>query len=154
MTTTRMVRRFRAPRAAVYHALVDADAIATWRVPDGMTSHIHAFDAREGGAFRISLTYESPASKGKTTAHTDTFHGRFVTLVPNERVVELIEFESDDPAMQGTMTISYTLADAGGGTELTAIHEGVPAGVNPADNELGWKLSLNKLAAYVEHLEP
>jgi uncharacterized protein YndB with AHSA1/START domain len=148
-----MVRRFRAPRAAVYHALVDAEAIATWRVPDGMTSDIHAFDARAGGAFRISLTYESPANKGKTTAHTDTYHGRFLALVPNERVVEAIEFESDDPAMQGEMTISYTLADAGGDTELTAVHEGVPPGVNPADNERGWELSLNKLAAYLEHLE-
>ena len=29
---------------------------------------------------------------GKTSAHTDTHHGRFVQLVPNERVVEVDEF--------------------------------------------------------------
>jgi len=55
-------------------------------VPTGMTSHVHAFDAREGGSFRISLTYDAPTGTGKTTAHTDTFHGRFVKLVPNEQV--------------------------------------------------------------------
>ncbi|HYP05429.1 MAG TPA: hypothetical protein VER03_04270, partial [Bryobacteraceae bacterium] len=53
--------------------------------------HVHAFDAREGGAFRISLTYDQPAGSGKTTAHTDTYHGRFVKLVPDEVVVENVE---------------------------------------------------------------
>jgi hypothetical protein len=53
-----------------------------------MTSHVHAFDAREGGTFRISLTYDAPDRIGKTTAHTDTHHGRFVKLVPDEQVVK------------------------------------------------------------------
>lgn len=89
-----------APRASVYRALVDAHAVATWMVPTGMTSHVHAFDAREGGAFRISLTYDAPTAIGKTTAQTDTFHGRFVKLVPNEQVIEVVEFETPDPALQ------------------------------------------------------
>ena len=57
-------------------------------VPNGMTSHVHTFEPREGGAFRISLTYDAPSATGKTTAHTDTYHGRFVKLVPDEQVVE------------------------------------------------------------------
>lgn len=55
-------------------------------VPSGMTSHVHAFDAREGGLFRISLTYDEPTGIGKTTARTDTYHGRFVKLVTNDRL--------------------------------------------------------------------
>jgi hypothetical protein len=58
---------------------------------------VHAFDAREGSSFRISLTYDEPTETGKTTAHTDTFHGRFVKLIPNERVVEVVEFETPIP---------------------------------------------------------
>lgn len=140
-----------APRASVYAALVDAKAVATWMVPTGMTSEVHAFEGREGGAFRISLTYDAPTGTGKTTAHTDTFHGRFVELVPNERVIEVVEFETPDPAMRGEMTITITLADAdGGGTELVAVHDQLPPGLSPADNELGWRLSLAKLAALVE----
>jgi uncharacterized protein YndB with AHSA1/START domain len=84
----------KAPRAMVYRALLDARAVATWKVPTGMTSHVHAFDAREGGCFRVSLTYDEPTGTGKTTAHTDTYHGHFVKLVPNEQVVEMVEFGS------------------------------------------------------------
>jgi len=72
-------------------------AVATWMVPAGMTSLVHAFDAREGGSFRKSLTYDEPAGIGKTTAHSDTFHGHFVKRVTNERVVEVVEFETKDP---------------------------------------------------------
>jgi uncharacterized protein YndB with AHSA1/START domain len=61
-----------APRSAVYRALLDAAAIAKWRVPAGMSSHVHEFDAREGGSFRISLTYDAPTGTGKSAAHTDT----------------------------------------------------------------------------------
>ena len=119
-------------------------------VPDGMTSQVHIFEPREGGAFRISLTYDAPDKTGKTAAHTDTHHGRFVKLVPNEQVVQTTEFETADPALQGEMTITFQLADAEGGTALNATHEGVPAAVPPEDNELGWQMSLDKLAALVE----
>lgn len=150
MSTTRITRHVNAPRAAVYRALIDPHAIATWKVPTGMTSHVHAFDAREGGAFRVSLTYDAPTGAGKTTAHTDTYHGHFARLVPDEQVVEVVEFEAADPALQGEMTITITLVDADGGTDVIAVHEGLPPGVPPADNELGWRLSLDKLAALVE----
>jgi len=119
-------------------------------VPTGMTSHVHAFDASEGGSFRISLTYDQPTGTGKTTAHTDTFHGRFVKLVPNERVVEVVEFETTDPALHGEMTITISLADAEGATDILAVHDRLPPGLSPADNEAGWRESLAKLAALVE----
>src|SRR5687767_8110370 len=105
MSSTRITRHVKAPREAVYRALLDPDALARWRVPDGMTCLVHEFDAREGGRLRVSLTYDAPTGTGKTTAHTDTYHGRFVQLVPNERVVEVDEFETDDPALRGEMTI-------------------------------------------------
>jgi len=150
MSSTRISRRVNAPRALVYRALIDARAVATWKVPTGMTSHVHEFDPREGGSFRISLTYDAPTGIGKTTAHTDTYHGRFAKLVPDEQVVEVVEFETTDPAMQGEMTITTTLTDADGGTEILAVHDGLPRGVSPADNELGWRMSLAKLAAFVD----
>jgi uncharacterized protein YndB with AHSA1/START domain len=149
-TSTRLSQHVNAPRADVYRAILDARAVARWMVPDGMTSHVHAFDAREGGVFRISLTYDAPTGAGKTTAHTDTYHGRFVTLVPNEQVVEVMEFETADPTMRGEMTVTFTLTDADGGTDVLAVHDNVPAGVTPADNETGWRMSLEKLARLVE----
>jgi uncharacterized protein YndB with AHSA1/START domain len=150
VSSTRIRRRVNAPRAKVYHALVDARAVAKWKVPNGMTSHVHAFDAREGGAFRVSLTYDAPTGTGKTTAHTDTYHGRFAKLVTNAQVVEVLAFETADPALRGAMTITITLADADGGTEILAVHDGLPRGVPRADNEAGWREALAKLAALVE----
>jgi uncharacterized protein YndB with AHSA1/START domain len=144
-------RRIGAPRSVVYRALLDADAVQRWMVPDSMTSQIHQFDGSVGGAFRVSLTYDVPTTAGKTSARTDTFHGRFVTLVPDTKVVQVVEFETDDPALKGEMTITYELADAvDGGTDLVGLHEDLPPGVAPADNELGWSMSIDKLAALVE----
>lgn len=153
MTTTRLERTIDAPRSRVYRVLLDPAAVQAWMVPDGMTSHVHVFDAREGGQFRISLTYDSPTTMGKSTAQTDTHRGRFVRLVPDTEVVQAIEFETHDPTMQGEMTISYTLTDAdGGGTVLVGVHENLPPGLSPGANELGWSMSLDKLAALVEPL--
>ena len=119
---------------------------------DGADRHDkpRAFDAREGGSFRISLTYDAPTGTGKTSAHTDTYHGCFVKLVTNEQVVEVVEFETTDPALQGEMTITITLADVDGGTDILAVHDGLPPGIPTADNEAGWRSSLAKLAALVE----
>ena len=151
MSTTRLSRHIRAPRERVYEALIDAGAVQQWMVPDSMTSHVHSFDAREGGTFRVSLTYDAPTDTGKTSAQTDTYHGRFVRLVPGEEVVQVVEFETADPALQGEMTVTFTLAEAAdGGTDVVGVHENLPPGVPPEDNELGWSMSLSKLAQLVE----
>ena len=150
MGSTQVLRHIHAPATAVYQALVDPAAVAAWRVPDGMTSVVHDFEAREGGSFRVSLTYDAPDRAGKTSAHTDSYHGRFVRLVPGEQVVEVVEFETADPALSGEMTLTTTLAEAGGGTDVIMKHVGLPDGVAAADNELGTRMALDKLAALVE----
>lgn len=71
-------------------------------------------------------------------------------LVPDELVVEVDEFETSDASLQGEMTITITLSDTDGGTELVALHEGLPDGVSTADNEAGWTEALARLAALVE----
>jgi uncharacterized protein YndB with AHSA1/START domain len=140
----------RAPGAAVYRALLDADAVAKWRVPTGMSSRVHEFDAREGGRFRVSLMYDAPAGTGKSAPRTDTYHGRFARLVPDEAVVEVLEFETADPALRGEMTMTTTLTDAADGTDVVIVHEGIPDVVPAADNETGTRMALDNLARLVE----
>ena len=134
----------------IYRALLDAHAIEKWRAPVGMTCQVHEFDALEGGFFRVSLTYDVSTDAGKSSKNTDTYRGHFEKLVPNELVVELMEFETTDPGLQGQMRITTTLADAKDGTDVIVVHEGIPTGVSTADNETGTRMSLNKLAATVE----
>ncbi|MFO0876291.1 MAG: SRPBCC domain-containing protein [Gemmataceae bacterium] len=150
MSTTRISRYIRSAPDVVYRTILDGAAVPHWMVPTGMTCEVHRFEAWEGGGFRVSLTYDQPTEAGKTAAHTDTYHGRFVQLVPNEKVVEVLEFETNHPEMSGPMTVTFTLTPRDGGAELLAIHENVPPGVAPADNEYGWRMSLNKLADLVE----
>lgn len=153
--STRVRQHIRAPRAAVYRLLLDPAAIAQWKVPDGMTARVHAFEPAEGGAIRVSLTYRESTREGKSTAHTDTYAGRFVQLVPDERVVEVDWFETDDPAMRGEMTSTIVLSDGpDGGTEVLGVHDGLPPGVAMADNETGWRMALAKLAALAEAGSP
>lgn len=148
--TTRIRRHLAAPASVVYAALTDADAVRAWRFPEGMAIQVHAFDPREGGRFRVSLTYEDKSAAGKTAANTDTYHGCFLRLVPGRQVVEVLEFETSDPAMAGEMRITYDLAERAGGTDLVATHEHVPAGVSLDDNQQGWAMALEQLAALVE----
>ncbi len=147
--STQVSRVIKAPRTAVYRACLDPDALASWRVPDNMTGEMHVFEAREGGTFRMSLSYLDLAQGpgGKTSEGTDTFQGRFVELVPGEKIVEVIEFESQDPGFAGEMTMITSLADTAEGTEITVRAEGIPAGIRPEDNAEGTRQSLRKLAA-------
>ena len=144
MSTTRVSTHLAAPREAVYRALTDPELVAAWRFPEGMTSVVERLD---GGAFRVTLTYDDPATPGKSGGHSDTYRARFTRLVPGELVVEVDEFETADPALAGEMTMTVTLREAAGGTDLTAVHEGIPDGVPPEQNELGWRMALDRLAA-------
>ena len=148
----RVSRIIKAPRIKVYQAFLDPEAVAAWLVPDTMRGRVHLFDPREGGQFRISLTYQSPedSQRGKTSGDTDTYHGRFAQLVPCEKIVEVIEFESQQPGFAGEMRMTVMLADVEGGTEVSLLYENVPMGIRPEDNEAGTRSSLQKLAALVE----
>ncbi|GIJ78674.1 Uncharacterized conserved protein YndB, AHSA1/START domain [Micromonospora phaseoli] len=150
MYSTRISAHVRAERAAVYRALLDPDALVRWRVPDGMSGQVHVFEAREGGAFRVSLSYDAPDGVGKSAPHTDTYHGHFVRLVPGEQVVEVLEFETEDPALRGVMTMTTTLTDVDAGTEVLVVHDGIPDGIAAADNETGTRMALANLARLVE----
>jgi uncharacterized protein YndB with AHSA1/START domain len=141
-----------APAHRLYRALLDPAAVARWRPPEGMRAEVHEFDAREGGAYRMSLIYAGPGDRlrGKSSEHADVVRGRFLELVPDTRVVELVEFESDDPVFVGAMTVTTTLAVVEDGTEVTIRCDGVPPGIRPEDHAAGIASTLAKLAALTE----
>ena len=152
--STRVSRVIKATREVVYKAFIDADAVASWLSPEDMKGHVHTFEPRAGGKFRMSLTYQDIADTpggtgGKSSEDTDTFHGEFVELVPDEKIVWVTEFETDDPQFAGEMRLIWTFADHENGTEVTVVCEDIPAGINPEDNEVGSRSSLKKLDEYL-----
>lgn len=138
-----------APVERVYAALVDGEAVARWLPPDGAKGTIEAFEPRPGGAFRMTLHFAASGG-GKTTADSDTVEARFVEVVPRERLVQDVDFVSDDPAFAGTMRMTWSLAPHDDGTEVTVAAEHVPSGISKEDHARGLASSLANLAAYVE----
>lgn len=134
----------------VYRALTDAEAIAEWRRPDGMSCEVLEYDARPGGRFRMVLGYLDAPGAGKTTADSDAVSGRFLELVECRRVVEEVEFDADDPSFAGRMRVITELAPHRAGTEVTIRCEDVPAGISAADHAAGLAATLENLARYVE----
>ncbi|MDV8068785.1 SRPBCC family protein [Rhodococcus sp. IEGM 1366] len=140
-----------APPTVVYDALLDRESLEAWLPPDGMRGRIELWDPRPGGGFRMVLTYlDSADSPGKTSAATDVVDVGFAELVPPERVVQRAVFESDDPSYAGTMTMTWDLAAAVNGTEVTVTATDVPPGIDQAVHETGIASSLANLASYVE----
>ena len=134
----------------MYAALVDRDALAAWLPPEGMTARFERFDGRPGGSYRLVLTYKDggPGS-GKATADSDVVEARFVDLVPDTRVVQAVDFESDDPSFAGTMTMTWELHATDDGTMVEIKAEDVPAGISPDDHAAGMASSLANLARYL-----
>ncbi|NOV15846.1 ATPase [Ensifer adhaerens] len=136
----------------VYLALLDPKAVTRWLPPEGMTGHVHAFEAKEGGRYRMALVYDKSehGNRGKTSDETDIVEGRFVELRPNERVVQQVEFESEDPAFAGIMTINWAPETISGGTRVRVTCANVPEGISREDHEAGLSSTLANLAGFTE----
>ena len=139
--TVRLHRVFATRPEKVFRAFLDADAMAKWLPPNGFTCKVHHFDARVGGAFRMSFT-------NFTNGQGHAFGGTYTELRPHERIRYTDKFE--DPGMPGEMQVAVTLRAVSCGTELTIVQEGVPAVIPVELCYLGWQESLFQLAHLVE----
>jgi uncharacterized protein YndB with AHSA1/START domain len=146
--STRVTRLVEAAPEAVYAAFVDPAALLAWLPPAGMTGQIHAFDARVGGGYRMSLFYppEERNFRGKSAEREDRVEVRFVELDPPRRIVQTARFETDAPSLMGEMLMTTTFEPVGGGTEVAVLHENLPPGLRPEDDEAGGRISLDQLA--------
>jgi uncharacterized protein YndB with AHSA1/START domain len=140
-----------APLERVYAALVDPDALTAWLPPEGMSGRFERFDARPGGSYRMVLTYaDASGAPGKATADSDIVEGRFLDVVPGARVVQAVDFVSDDPAYAGTMTMTWEVTAVDAATRVEIRADDVPDGISAEDHAAGLASSLANLAAYLE----
>jgi uncharacterized protein YndB with AHSA1/START domain len=140
-----------APLDRVYAALIDPEALTAWLPPDGMSGRFERFDAKPGGSYRLVLTYaDASTAPGKTTADSDVVEARFLAIVPGVRVVQAVDFVSDDPAQAGTMTMTWGVTAVDQGTRVEFRADDVPAGISADDHAAGLTSSLANLAEYLE----
>jgi maleate cis-trans isomerase/uncharacterized protein YndB with AHSA1/START domain len=143
-------RTIEAPTDRVYAALIDPEALARWLPPAGMTGRFEWFEGRVGGGYRLVLTYLAGGhGPGKASTDTDVVEARFVEIVPGERVVQAVDFPSDDPAYAGTMTMAWIAEPVPGGTRVTIRADGVPDGISAEDHAVGLASSLANLAGHL-----
>jgi uncharacterized protein YndB with AHSA1/START domain len=140
-STIRLHRVLRATPERVYRAFLNPDAMAKWLPPNGFTCKVHHMDAKAGGTYKMSFTNFSSG-----TSHS--FGGKYVELVPNERLRYTDAF--DDPKMPGEMMTTIVLKKVSVGTELNVTQEGVPDAIPAEACYLGWQESLTQLAMLAE----
>jgi uncharacterized protein YndB with AHSA1/START domain len=140
-STIRLHRVLRATPERVYRAFLDADAMAKWLPPNGFTGKVHQLDAKVGGTHKMSFT-------NFTTGKSRSFGGKYLELVPNERLRYTDAF--DDPNLPGELQVTITLKKVSVGTELSIVQEGVPDVIPAEACYLGWQESLILLAKLIE----
>ncbi|AKT40286.1 SRPBCC family protein [Chondromyces crocatus] len=136
---------------AIFGAFADPDSLMAWLPPEGMTGRALEYDFREGGRYRIELTYDEsiPPDLGKTSARTDISTGRFLALAPGKRIVQSGEFESEESAFAGEMVMTWSFEPSAEGTLVIVTAENVPPGISQADHDAGLRASLGNLARHL-----
>ncbi len=134
----------------LFEAFADPASLVRWLAPSGMRGRVEVFEPRAGGRYRLALTYvDAPDVKGKSSADTDVVEGTFDVWEPDLRIVQRVNFESDDPAFAGEMTLRWEFQPAEGGARVTLVAAGVPGGITAADHQAGMNSTLENLAAFV-----
>jgi len=139
--TVRLHRVLRAAPERVYKAFLDPKAMVKWLPPNGFTGEVHHLEAKAGGTFKMSFTH---FASGKS----HSFGGRYLELIPGERIVHTDKF--DDPNLPGEMRVAISLKKIFCGTELSVVQEGIPDAIPLEGCYLGWQESLLLLAQLVE----
>jgi uncharacterized protein YndB with AHSA1/START domain len=139
--TIKLHRVFKAPVERVFKAFLDPDAMAKWLPPNGFTGKVHQMDPKTGGTYKMSFT-------NFTTGKSQSFGGKYLEIIPNEKIVNTDAF--DDPNLPGQMKQTATFKKVSVGTEVSIVQEGVPEMIPPEACYLGWQESLKLLAKVVE----
>jgi uncharacterized protein YndB with AHSA1/START domain len=129
---------------------MDPGALVAWLPPGEMSGRLEHFDPRPGGSYRMTLIHPAASGGlGKTTELEDVVDVRFVHLVPSQRVVQEVDFVSDDPALSGTMTMTWEFSAVEDGTLVQLRADNVPDGISVEAHSTGMEESLQQLASFL-----
>ena len=138
-------------RERVFAALTQPDQLLRWLPPRGMQGRFERFDMRDGGSYRLVLTYDDASdAPGKTTAGSDVSEVRVVRVVEGESLLQEVDFVSDDPSVRGTMTMGWTLRSVDEGTMVELEARDVTPGIRARDHAEGLTSSLSNLSGLLE----
>ena len=138
-----------APPSDVYAAFTEPGAMEQWLPPKNMTGTMLHFDFREGGSYRMRLTYKNAEDgRGKTSDTTDEVEVQLVKLINANRIEQAITFKSDNPDFSGVMRMLWIFNPTTNGTIVTVRAENVPQGIRQEEHEAGMNSTLDNLASF------
>lgn len=139
--TVRLHRVLRSKPERVYRAFLDPEALVKWMPPHGFTAKVHHIEPRVGGTYKMSF-------KNFSTGNAHSFGGKYLELVPNQKIRHTDVF--DDPNLPGELQVTITLKEVSVGVELSIVQEGIPDVIPVEACYLGWQESLTLLTQLVE----
>ncbi|MGE4064588.1 MAG: SRPBCC family protein [Rhodospirillaceae bacterium] len=139
--TVRLHRVFTTSPEKLYRAFQEADALAKWLPPNGFTCTVHHHEPKVGGTYKMSF-------RNFTTGNSHSFGGKYLELVPGERLRYTDKF--DDTNLPGEMSVTIVLKKVAVGTEIDITQDGIPDVIPVEACYLGWQESLQNLKHLVE----
>jgi glutathione S-transferase len=131
-----LIRFIRAPRERVFDAFVQAQLASRWMCPRGMSVPEAQFDARAGGAFRVTMQARNGARF--------TAGGVYRELVRPQKLAYSWRWQSKGvPAAETAVAVE--LIERAAGTEIRMTQSGFADALARDTHEEGWGSSLNQL---------
>ena len=128
-----ITREFDAPKELVYRACTTPELVKRWWHAKRGTVTVSEIDLRVGGAWRsVMVTHEGDFEVA--------FHGEFLEIVPNERVVQTEVYEGAPKAPDGSEVPTVntaTFTEEDGRTTLTVLIQAPSREVRDAIIESG-----------------
>lgn len=143
--TIKLHRVFKCTPERAFRAFIDPKAMVKWLPPHGFTAEMHSMDARVGGTYRMSFT-------NFNTGSSHAFGGKFLDLVPNEKLRYTDKFEDANLPGEMVTTVMFRKVQLGPmvATDIAIAQEGVPDVIPMEGCYLGWQESLELLAKLIE----
>lgn len=136
----------------LYRCFTEAEHLARWFGPEGVSCRRASVDARPGGSYRIEM--ENPDGSTAVVA------GRFVELDPPRSIrmtwcwERLPEGAGGPEALGEETLVTVRFEPTSDGTLLTLPHERFASEDVRSRHRAGWDGSLDGLAEYLRHRTP
>ena len=135
-----LTRQIKAPRAAVFAALTEAEALAAWFGPEGVNAKEVKVDLKPGGAYSLEMHHGAEL--------VTTLSGVYQEITPPARLVFTWVWGMGDMAGLETL-VTIELDETPEGCQLSLVHEGLPSSNSVEKHSFGWTGCFNCLEAHL-----
>ncbi|MGY5777919.1 SRPBCC family protein [Rhizobium sp. LEGMi135b] len=137
-----LTRDIAAPRALLFRLWTEPEHLMRWWGPQTTTASSVSIDLREGGAWRHCIL--------TTEGREYWSHGRYLEIVPSERLVFTFAWENQEGKPEHPMQATVEFHELGEKTRLVFRKVQLPDDTELKLQTGGWEQALDKYVAYAE----